>query len=280
MTYTYDAGTTTPGHAGLIEYGGVRINSGANGVGTFKLTRNPLLDSPPVRLPVVPLQSDSGGMVGPTFYDPWQFTVEGWLYVPSGPDDVPPAIDQLRGAFAAWQASQQLTFNMRGWANRRFVNAQVNGPITIQPRHATLRIPTRDFFIPMVAADPIAYNADSQHSITLAYNGSSVQLPNNGNTPVSFAVVFGGSCTNPALFDDSSGASIALNMTLVGAPVTVNTNPVTGPSVIDSFGTNDYDELTAFTLLTIPPGTSRMFHATASSVTSGNVTVIYRDGWI
>lgn len=166
MPYTYDVGVSTPGLAGLIELTGttplIRINSASPTLtstagGTFKLESCGLFDAPPVDMAVNAYPNDDGGALGPQFYGPWQFTIVGWLWVPSGPDDVAPAEEQLKAAFSPKNGLMALSLNKRGWSSALTTHAQTNGPVTFTPRHGTLRVPTRDFQIPMVAPDPTFY---------------------------------------------------------------------------------------------------------------------------
>lgn len=277
MAFSYDAGSSTPDLGGLVEIGGIRINNG-----TFKLTSLGGLGSPPIRVPMTELASAQGSHLGTQFHSGYTAAIEGYIDV----DQVAyldPALDMLKAAISPLVngPTQLLIFNRSGFATRRQVTASFGGQVTVEePVERAKLVPQRNFVIPMAIPDPFAYNADSQHSVTVPYNGASVQLPNNGNAPTTFAVTFSGTATNPALFDDTTGQSIALTMAITTHPVTVQTNPVTGISAVDSVGTNDYANVSAFTLLTIPAGTSRMFHSTATGVSGGTCTVVYRDAWV
>lgn len=286
MSYVYDAGVTTPGYAGLLEITSViRLNSSlVTGTepagGTFKLEQNPFLSSPPVRLAVSSLPSDSGGAASPPFYDPYPFTIGGWLWVPSGPDDVAGAEEQLRAAFAAGNGPLLLTGNMRGWATKRQITAQTNGQITFTPRHGTLRIPTRDFSIPMIALDPLAYDADNLRTQTLPATGAFTNVVSNGTVNTPFSVTITGPITNPVLTRQNDAKTIALSGTIAsGHSITITTNPVTGISAVDDLGANVYGKVSAFAATWLMPGT-RAWTLTGTSTSGATAAVIsWRDAW-
>lgn len=296
MAYSYDDGSTTPGYAGSITVGGIRLNSSIPDAthpagGTFKVddTGNPFLMTPPVRNTVVPLSSDSGGSLGPQFWDPWPFTLTGWLWVPSGPDDIAGAEDQLRGVFTAGNGLLTLVGNRRNWATQRQLQAQTNGPITFTARHGTLRIATRNFSIPMVAPDPLAYDATNVRTTDVPMTNTPTAVVSSGGVPTPFTARFTGPFTTSAtLTRASDGATITLGsasnpFTLAaGAYVDVTVNAAS-PNVISAVrndGVNVFYAITAFSALRILPG-SNNWTATATSGTTGasKVTFTWRDAW-
>lgn len=277
MTYVYDAGTTDPNLAGLVEFGGVRINDG-----TFVAERlGGLIDSPPVRAGVSELPGDHGGYAGTPLYLPAEIAIEGFLSVPTLPD-VWAAQEQLRGAFNLADPSLRLlVFATSGWSCRRQMLARVADKVVFnEPGSLLKQVPERDFLIPLVAPDPLQYDADLLRSVTLAYNGAAVLLPNAGTFPTYFTARFSGTVTDPALLDDADNSQqiqIIKNLTTY---IDVQTSPVVGRSAISSTGGDHYGDIAAFTLGIIPPG-GRLVRATGSSVGVGaNVTITYRDAYV
>lgn len=295
MAYSYDAGSTTPGHAGLIEITSViRINSaipsgGSTAGGTFKVEPGcALFGTAPVRLPTSALPSDHGASMGTPFLDGWTFSIPGWFWVPSGPDDCPSAAEQLKAAFSTLNGLLTLTLNKRGWATRRQIQAQTNGDIgAFEARHGTLLIPTRNFTIPMFAPDPLQYDADNLKTptVTLGGSGTTTNLTNNGNAPTPFKVRFTGPMTNPALVRSVSGTpQIALTATITaGHWIEVGTNPAQSGGVyaVDDLGVNQYGVITTFSTaaLTIPAGTTAWYVNSSGTTGASGVVVTYRDAW-
>lgn len=290
MAFVYDDGSTTPGYNGSITVGGIRLNSASpTGTspagGTFKLDgANPFFSTPPTRVAPIPLGADSGGIPSPIWYDSWQFPLTGWLWVPSGPDDVPAAQDQLRSIFSARNGMLTLVGNARGWANKRQLLAQTVGQITFEPRDGTLRIPTRNFTIPMLASDPLAYDADNLKTATLPMDNSANTLTSSGVADAPFTARFTGPFNTAAsLIRNSDGAAITLSLSLTaGQYVDVTTNAA-GNAVISatkSDDTNVWNKVTAYSLLRVAAG-ANVWRAAGSSGTTGasQVTVTWRDVW-
>lgn len=281
MAFSYDAGSTSPTYAGLIEFNGIRFNDG-----TFKSQRVPLIvDSAPVRDAVTDLPSDDGGFAGTAFYGPWQFDLEAWLYVPS-PDDVQAALDYLQSKVNTAAGLLTMPVNSRGWSAARQVTARVAGQIVVNEPDVDLKkVPRRDFTIPFVAPDPRLYAAALQQ-VTVT---TGTTLTNNGSVSTPFTVQFNGPLTNPQI--DGPGAAgtnrIRFSGTIPsGHWVEVQTNPasVTGVTAYDdtgasAYGTGTYGSgISAFTATVIAPGSSS-WTATADSGT-GSTVVSFRDAWI
>ena len=266
MPYSYNAGTTTPNLAGLVEFNGIRINDG-----TFELHHlGGLIDSPPLRLPLSSLPSDHGGFLGNRLYDPLAINIEGKLLV-ADYTQIGPALDQLRGAFNLDAGMQTLTVNYPGWANARQVTAGVAGPIVVdEPADMEKLVADRTFVIPMTAIDPRLYNVNS--TTTTIATGTTVTNYGNASTP--FVVQFTGAATNPSLTTSAGAISMTYSVAS-GHNVQINTNPATstGISALDGT-TNVYGSVTTFTVYTIPPGTS-----TWSYTGGGTCTVTFRDAW-
>lgn len=278
MAYTYSAGTTTPNLAGLAEFNGVRINDG-----TFEMHRlGGVIDSAPVRDTVAPMPSDDGGYVGAIFTDPLQISLEGKILV-ADYTQVGPALDQLRGAFTAKAGLQTLKLNYPGWATARQVQAFVAGAIAVdEPPDLEKLVPDRNFVIPMIAPDPLLYDADNLRTIDVPMTGAATAVTNAGTAPTFMVARFTGPfSTSATLTRASDGASIVYsNSAGAGGYIDVQTNPVVGVSAVTNLGVNVYFSVTAWTLYTIPPGTTN-FSATAASGTTGasKVTLTWRDAW-
>lgn len=289
MTYTYDGGVATPGLAGLIEVAGtsplIRLNSSlVTGTepagGTFKLDDNPLLSTPPVRVAATGFAADDGGFLSPAYLDVWTFTISGWVWLgPNGvADDIPAAQEQLKAAFSVKNGLLTLVTNMRGWAARRQILAQTNGPITFTPRFTTRRTPAMNFSIPMIAPDPVLYDADTLRSV--AVTSSATAVSSAGSVPTPFKARFTGPFSTATL-TAPDGTTITVDSTRLastigsGQYVDVQTNPTVsgGISAIRSDGTNAVAALTAFRATRITPGTANW------TATGATVTLTYRDGF-
>lgn len=284
MAYTYDPGITTPGYAGLIEVAGtspiIRLNSALLDPvttptgGTFKLEDNPFLSSAPVRAQVTDYAASDGGLLGPVYLGSWPLTIGGWIYVTT-PDDTGPAEEQLKAAFAAKLGVLTLTLNHRNWTTKRQVSAQTSGQIVFSPRHSVLRIPTRNFQIPMVAADPLLYDADNLKAITLPATVATA-VTNNGSRPAPFTARFSGAFSSATL-TRSDGLTIVVDSTRLATTiaagqyvdVTCGNGRVTA---VRSDGTNAYAALTASRATRVLTGTHNWTMTCAGTIT-------YRDTW-
>lgn len=274
MSFSYDAGTSTPNLAGLAEIGSIRVNDG-----TFVLTRcGRLVTSPRPRSVIAPLPSDHGGSVGTPFYDPMTFPLEGYLTVPVL-DDVWGAIDLLLETFNLENGLQTLTLDTGGWSATRQIDVMLDGEVQIvEPTMLAKKVPDRDFTVGLIAPDPRLY-ATTEQSVTVT---TATSLTNNGTAATPFTVRFNGPRTNPYI--DGPGTAGTNRIRYSGAIasghwVEVTTNPATetGVTAVDDTGANVYGSLTNFTARTIAPGSSS-WTVTSDSGT-GTVTVKFRDAW-
>jgi len=276
MAYSYNAGTTTPTYAGLVEFNGIRINDG-----TFKSDHLAgLIDTPPVRSSLRDLSQDHGALDANPLYGVREIAISGWAYTGQAVDDVFSAVDQLRAAFALGDGSlKTLVFQQRGWATRRQVSARINGPLTIdEPDLVQKKKGSRSFTIPMIAPDPLAYDADNLKSVTISAGGSAT-LTNNGSVATPFIAQFNGAFTGPVtLTNNTASESIEYDgNALAGAYIQVQTNPAApgGRTVTNNTGdVGYYQYMGAWSAFTIPPGTSTW------SASGCSVTVIWRDAWV
>lgn len=279
MSYSYAAGTSTPTYAGLAEFNGLRINDG-----TFRSHHiPPITDSPPIRAAINLLPFDHGGLPGTPYYGPWEFDLTGRIFV-SVADDLHAAIDDLKSKFNLNNTSiQTLKIASRGWTTARQMLARVNGQIvTSEPDTERKKLPERDFTIPLLAPDPLLYDADNLRTATIPMDGSSVTVVNAGTMPTPFVARFTGpwntqtvlTCTtNSQVITYGSGA-------VGGAYIDVTTNLILGRTVVTNTGANNYKNMGAWTAFTIPVGTSH-WTATATSGTTGasQVVLTWRDAW-
>lgn len=281
MSFSYDAGTSTPTYAGLVEFDGVRINDG-----TFKSQRvPPIVDSPPLSDATSAYANDDGGVDGTTLIEPWTFDLELWLWVPTGAGDIPAAIDYLRGAFNIVTGLSTLTVNAPGWSAARMLTARVAGQIVVaEPDITSKKVPTRDVTIPMIATDPVVYSLATR--VVTINTGSSGTVTNAGNKRTHFIARFNGPLTNPALVSPG-GAKLALgpmpdatNVVIAsGHYIEVQSNPaaVGGVTAIDDLGVSVYDTIAAFNVSTIGTGTPSW--SVTSDAGSGNVRLTTQDAW-
>lgn len=277
MTFSYSAGTTTPTLAGLVEFNGIRINDG-----TFKSEHlGGLIDMPDVRGGVVPMQADHGGIDTLPLYAPRDISLDGWLLT-AVYDDVYAGMDYLRGKFTLDVGSQTLVCQQRGWSTRRQVTARVAGRVQfIEPDVTRKKIGRRDFTIPMIAPDPLMYDADNLKTATMTIGGSSITVTNNGSAPAPFiARLTGPWTTSMTLTCSTSGKTLVYgNGVVAGAYVDVDTHRG-AHTFTSNTGANQYFNRGTWTLFTIPVGTST-WQATATAGTSGasQVTLTWRDAW-
>lgn len=278
MPYTYSAGTTTPNLGGLAEFNGVRLNDG-----TFELHHlGGIIDSAPVRAPLTSLPSDDGGFMGARFLDPLQISLEGKLLV-ADYTQIGPALDQLRGAFNVYAGMSTLRLNYPGWATARQVIAGVAGPIQVdEPEDLEKLVPERTFTIPMIAPDPLLYDGDNLRTVDVPMTNTNTPVTNAGTAPTYLIARFTGPFTSSGtIVRVTDNAGITLSTTVAaGHYVDVQTNPTVGLTAVSDLGVNNYGSITAWTLFTIPPGTTN-FKAAASSGTTGasKVTLTWRDAW-
>lgn len=286
MSFTYVPGDalTSPNLAGGIEIPAVTIGSDPfriNGNGTFELHRlGGVLDgTPDVRDAVYELPSDDGGVTGLPFLSPRVITLEGLLTTPTLPD-VWGAIDLLKSAFnIGWtwlQGLQLMTINTSGWSHKRQMYVQARPVQILEPDGLEKLVPDRLFTVMLVAPDPLMYNADSAHAVTIL--STTTTLTNDGTAPSPFVVRFNGPLTDPELLGPGlTGQSISYTGTIAsGHWIEVGTNPRgdgTGLYAIDdSLASVNLD---TFTARQIPAGTS----AWLKTGGSGTVTVTFRDAW-
>ena len=278
MSYSYDAGSTTPTYAGLVEFGGLRINDG-----TFKSEHLAgLQDGAPVRQGVTLLPVDNGGYPSSAYMNPRDISIDGWLKTAS-PDDVFAAMDALRAAFAVGDGSlSTLVVKQRGWATRRQLQARATGPVVfVEPDRIHKKVPTRDFTIPMVAPDPLLYDADNLRTIDVPMTGASTAVTNAGTAPVPFVARFTGPWTTQAVLTRASDGAVITYGASQGSSTYVDVTTTPGAiSVVDNASANKYNNMGTWSLYLIPPGTTN-FTATATGGTTGasKVTLTWRDAW-
>lgn len=278
MAYTRDDGTTTPNLAGLIQLpSGFRINDG-----TFVLTDSDIFDTATVRSNVTVLSSDHGGYAGAAFYNPFEFTIEGYLTVPTLAD-VWAAKDDLEGAFNLDAGLQVLTLNTSGWSATRQVTARVNGPVQfLEPQMLGKLLPDRNFVIPMVAPDPRRYST-TEHSQTIT---SATGVTNAGKLSTPLKVRFNGPQTDPKI--DVAGTSGTARIKFTGTItsghwVEVNTYSNGVMTALDDSGGNAYyggtygDGISKATLKTLPAGATSLTATNTSG--AGSTVVKWRDAW-
>jgi len=273
-SYSYDAGSTTPTLTGLIEIPSViRLNDGS-----FKSTKLPWEDSPPVRITGTAFPSLHGGLLSPAFFDIWTASIQGWLYVTSSPYDDAAAEDQLRQAFSATKGVQTVHSRMQGWATDRQYGVQTSGSIAFTPKHTYRRVPTRDFVIPVDIPDPVGYDV-TQQTEDIPMTGVNTAVTSAGSEDVGFTARFVGPFTNPTLTRVSDGTTIALTLTLAaGHYVDVSTFGML--TAVDDLAVSQFGAVTTRTATRIRPGTENWVASAASGTTGASkVTFTWRDGW-
>lgn len=281
----YDAGTTTPNLAGLVEIPAFTIDGDPFRLndGTFELHGAPglLWGSPGMGVGVSALSNDHGGYAGLPLYGPREFSLVGEIAV-AALADLWDAIDLLFEAFNLADTSlKTLTLNTSGWAATRQVDARLAGDIRIvEPSDKNGHLARRrQFMVPMIAPDPRIYSTTLQ-TVTV---DASEALTNAGNFPTPFRVRFNGSQTNPKVDGPGGGTT---NRIRYGAVVTSghwveyqsNRNAAGGVSALDDAGANAWPDISNRTASVIAPGTSTW---SASNDAGAGTTVMYfRDAWI
>lgn len=280
MAFSYDAGGTTATYAGRVDFNSVRLNDG-----TYKTQRvPPIIGSAPVGGESTPLPARHGGYSGAVYLLPWEFDLEAWLWVPSGPDDVQGALEYLQAAYNVQAGALTMTLNARGWSEARLMTARVAGPLVPEEPDIELKkVPRRDVIIPMVADDPRRYSF-TEHSQTIT-TATSVTNAGRYNTPLK--VRFNGPRTNPQIdiAGTSGTARIRFSGTITtGNYVEINTYAggiltATDNSSVDAYsgGTWGGTGVTAATLRTLPPGATSL--TATSDAGAGTVTVYWRDAY-
>ena len=275
MSFSYNAGSTTPNLAGLIEVGSIRINDG-----TFELHGAPglLWGSAGLSNGISPLSNDHGGYAGTPFYTPREFSIVGEISVPALAD-LWGALDLLYATFnLSDTALKTLTLNTSGWAATRQIAARVAGDIQItspadKNGHLALR---RQFTIPMEAPDPRIYST-TLHTVTVTSGGTS--LTNAGNMPTPFTAKFNSSQTQPLVLSDPNSKTITFVETVSSGYVLVNTRDATSATATAATGggTNKFAKVTDWSAATIPPGTTTWTATKAGG--AGATEVSFRDAW-
>lgn len=281
MTWSYNAGTTTPTFAGLVEVNGIRFNNG-----TYRTQALPfLIDTPTLRTVASDLPSDHGGVLGPSFYGPREGPIDGWLSA-SSVEDVISAREYLKAAFAQVSptAMSTLVYDSLGFSPKRQCAVRVAGPIVFEePEIILKKVARRDFSIPLIVPDPLLYDAVTVQSVTLPMDGTSHTLVGGGSMPAPFTARFTGPWTTAAnLIDNASGIAITLTMSLTaGHYVDVDLTDISDPKATDDTGASQFGAITVRSLRRVQPG-SNSWKATATAGTTGasQVTVTYRNAWI
>lgn len=281
MTWTYNAGTTTPTYAGLLELNGIRFNDGS-----FKTQHlSGIIDTPPVRTVISDLPSDNGGYLGRSYYGPRDASIDGWILATTV-EDVLEAREYLKKALAMVDgtALSVAVFNMPRWATRRQCNVRVAGPIVFEePEITRKKLGRRDFTIPLIAPDPLLYDADNLRSTDLGMGAGNVTLTGAGSMPTPFKARFTGPwATSATLTRTTDGATVTLTMSLsAGQYVDVDFTDVTHPTAVQSTGANVFGNVSATGFRKLGVG-SNVWNASAASGTSGasKVTVTWRDAWV
>lgn len=270
MSYAYDAGTSVPTIAGLVEYGGIRINDG-----TFRsLSMSGLRDSPGVRQDVTPYAQAHGATLSQALYDARLIQVGGVILV-SDIADLPAAEEELRAAFNLFPSTlQTLTV---AWAGlpRQIMSVRVAGPLVFDdPDVARKKVPRREFMVTLVAPDPRRYS-ETERSTVATLNGAGTLAQNAGTFPAVFGVRITGPITNPSVV--SAAGTFGLTTTIVaGTYVDLNTDTRTA---VDSTGASRYGSFTG-AWYEIPPGGTSI-NVTGTGTSGATVaTVTHRDCWV
>lgn len=279
----YDAGTSTPNRAGLIEITAFTISGDPFRIndGTFELISAPglLWGSSAVRDGISDLSNDHGGYAGLPLYGPREFPINGRLSVPTVAD-MWGMIDLLFQAFnLADTALKTLKLDTAGWSATRQIAARINGDIEIiEPADDNGHFATRrGFIVPMIAPDPRVYSS-TLHSTTVTSGGTS--LSNAGNMPTPFTVTFNGPQTGPLVLTDPSGNTITVSASPAsGHSVIVTTRDGTSATAtaVDDAGASKFSSVTDWSASSIPTGSGTWTATNGGG--AGTTVVTHRDAW-
>lgn len=277
MSFSYDAGTSTPNRAGLVEVGSIRINDG-----TFQLLSAPglLWGTPGVREGLADLSNDHGSYAGLPFYGAREFTLNGEISVPTV-DDLWGAIDLLYETFnLAETGLKTLTLNTAGWSATRQIAARIDGEIEIaEPSDKNEHLSTRRrFSVPLVAPDPRIYST-TEHNATVTSGGTS--LTNAGKIATPFRVRFNGAQTANMVLSDPDGNTITVTAsTTSGHYIEVQTRSSLSATAtaLDDLGVSKFADISDWSAASIAAGSGTW---TATKAGGTGTTVIYwRDAWV
>lgn len=276
MSFSYDAGSTTPNLAGLVEIGSIRINDG-----TFELLSagGLLLGTPEFRSDAVPLAADHGAFPTTPFYGPLDIELTGQIRVPLV-EDLWGAIDLLKQTFnLADKSLKTLTVNTSGWSAARQIGVSMR-PVTITPPSSfdDHYAPKREFTVDLVAPDPRLYETTA----TATTVTTSTTVPNAGTMPTPFVVRFNGPQNNPRIDGPGGGTTnrLAIGLNIAsGHWVEVNTyDPETGTmTAVDDLGANMMAKVTSATAREVEPGGSAWTKTNDSG--SGSTVMTTRGAW-
>lgn len=274
MSFTYAAGDSTPGLAGMASIGSIRINQN----GTFEMwSCGRLTLTPPRRNAVTTLPNAHGATVGTPLYTEFPFTIEGQLTVPTL-SDIWAAYDLLFQTFHTDAGLQVLTLNTSGWSAARQCTVELDGQITLlEPSMFAKQVPDRQFTIPLVAPDPRLYAT----SVTSTNVTTATTVTNNGTASSPITVRFNGARTNPQIDGPGTAGTNRIRVAATiasGDWIEVTVDPVNGVTALDNAGANRYADVTALTASVVPSGASS-WTATSDSG-AGTVTVKFRDAWL
>lgn len=269
MSFSYAAGSSTPGYGGLAEFTNLRIGA----TGTFKpIDIPPLSQAAPLRFQVTPVPRGGGHMSTPTL-DAWQFDIVGSLDG-LAPADVQAAKDYLMSKVNVAKGAMNLTLNALGWAATRTMTVRLAGQVSVtEPDVDHKKSRVRTFTIPLLAEDPIQYSSTSADTVIT----TATAVTNAGTADVPYLVRFDGANTDHIQIDRVGGtdATVLLQYALAsGKYAIINTRD-------GSYITNSGVDLAPY----IAVGSGARFLSpsgnsfTKSSGSGGTATVTHYDGY-
>jgi hypothetical protein len=267
MSFSYSAGTATPGYGGLVDFPSLRINQG-----TYKpLAIPPLTQTPPPRFVTTPVPR-GGGNVSTVSLDAWAFNIDGYFDVVD-PADVQAAIDYLKSKINTFKGAIGITLNAGGWTDTRTMTVYVGGQVTFEEPQINLKkAPRRNFSIPLIAADPLQYG--STQVVTSVTTSTSV--PNAGDASIPYIVHFDGPVTTYIEVNDGLGNKVRLDYAIpLGKMAEISTRD---GSIVTDTGVDLYQYLTiSSSMRYLPAGGKTMNTANGGA---GTASVKAYPGWI
>lgn len=270
MSFSYSAGSATPGFGGLAELPSLRICQG-----TFRpLSIPPLYQSMPLRTKSTPVPR-GGSFADPPLPDEWPFEIEGFFDV-TDPNDVQAAITYLLAHVNAYQGFMVLTLNALGWSATQQMTVQINGQAAAQDvEMERKKLTRRGFVIPLLAPDPRRYSTTQTTTVI----GTGTNVTNAGTTPAPFTVRFHAPQTDPELNGPGSGNIIQFTGAIPGSYVDVTTvDGSTGTmTAVDDSGNDVFASVSADSANYVNPGTSAWTASRASG--AGATEMLTRDAY-
>lgn len=269
---------------------GVVLNTDASLTPFLDVLKISGLDSAPARLSTKDTEGMDGGIVEADYETIRTVVVEGTLY---GTTEA--FLDTLKTNFAISTVALPFYFKSPGTPQRVLFAKSIGLRYDVEQVRA---LSITNFQVQLLAGDPILYASTLSTSVVnvsapittgrgynrlypLSYGGTITSgiffITNAGTRPVGATMVITGPVVNPIVVSDTEGKSIQVLISLaVGETLTID---LAGKSIILNGTANRRNLMTATSKwFKLQPGANQLrFNATTT--TSSQITVSWRDGW-